>query len=251
MATTSPVAKYHLIEITLAARIRDGAYDADGLPGERELAAEFAVARVTIRNALQRLEDQGLVMRRERSGTTAISGRGNAQARRLLRDHVDKFLDRGRKDTRKVLRLETVGATPAVADALRVPHGTRVLRIVRLRSNSGAPLTYTEAFVPQRLASSITRVALTRKAFMQVLEESGIRVGAAEQSFRAEGAPPVVADALAIPLNAPILKITRIVHDEDGAPIQLLLGWYRGDRFEVRMQMSRKEDVTKVWVEHH
>ena len=59
MATSSPIAKYHLVEATLAARICDGAYDEADLPGERELAADFGVARVTVRNALRRLETKG------------------------------------------------------------------------------------------------------------------------------------------------------------------------------------------------
>ena len=98
MSIQIPISKHHLIEVTLAARIREGTYDNDGLPGERELAAEFQVARVTIRKALENLDGQGLVMRRERKGTVAISGLGAAVQPKLLRYDLDRFLDRGRSD---------------------------------------------------------------------------------------------------------------------------------------------------------
>lgn len=248
MASTSPVARYHLIEMTLAARIREGTYDERGLPAERELAREFQAARVTIRTALGRLEDQGLVVRSARKGTVAVSGRTAAPKRRLLRDHVDKFLDRGRDDKRKVLKFGLVPATPLVAQALQLEPGELVLGVVRVRFDPVSPLTYTEVFAPRQLAPAIGRAALERHAFVELLEKAGVKIGTAQQSIGSEGAPLAVSRALAIPLHSPVLKLTRVLHDPGGTPLQLLLGWYRADRFEIRMQMSRAEDATRVWV---
>lgn len=250
MESSSGVAKYHLVALVLAARIREGTYDDAGLPGERDLAREFGVARVTVRNALRSLDDDGLVARRERRGTVAISGRGTAPRRRVLRDHLDKFLDRGRQDVRKVLRFEFVAATPAISEALRVPVGDRVLRVVRVRSSEGSPLTYTDVFVPGHFATGITRSALNRKSFLKTLEESGVKIGVAEQIARAAAAPPDASIALGIPLHAPVLALKRIIRDQNGTPVQLFYGWYRAERFEVHMQLSSMEDAAKVSVEH-
>lgn len=248
MASTSPVARYHVIEMTLASRIRDGTYDAAGLPGERVLAQEFGAARVTIRSALRRLEDAGLVVRSERRGTLATSGQG-AQQRLLLREHVDGFLDRGRPDRRKVLAFGLVAASPFVASQLRLREGEKVLRVLRLRSDDRGPLTYTEAHVPRGIAHALTRAQLERKAFVQLLEDHGVQFGLAEQSATAGSAGYDVAQALGVPLGAPVLELTRVLHDQAGTPLQLLHGWYRADRFEVRMQLSPTEDATRVWIE--
>jgi GntR family transcriptional regulator len=248
MAQANPVARYHVIEMALAARIREGVYDAAGLPGERALAEEFGAARVTIRSALRRLQDQGLVLRNERRGTVAVSG--NAAARpRLLREHVDKFLDRGRADKRKVLGFGLVAASPMVAGALRVAPGDKVLRVVRVRADAAGPLTYTEAHVPRSIAHAVTRASLERKAFVQLLEDHGIRIGRADQAARAEAAGYDAAKALGIALGAPVLKLTRVLHDAAGTPLQLLACWYRADRFQLRMELSRDEDATKVWMD--
>jgi GntR family transcriptional regulator len=248
MAQANPIARYHVIEMALAARIREGVYDATGLPGERALAEEFQAARVTIRSALRRLQDQGLVLRNERRGTMAVSGDSPARPR-LLREHVDKFLDRGRIDKRKVIGFGVVAASPLVAEALRVAPGDKVLRVLRVRSDASGPLTYTEAHVPQGIAHAVTRASLERKAFVQLLEDHGIRLGRADQSFLAEAADYEAARALGIPLGAPILKLSRVLHDAAGAPVQLLTGWYRADRFQLRMELSRDEDATKVWMD--
>ena len=80
------------------------------------------------------------------------------------------------------------------------------------------------------------------------MEEAGIKIGAARQIVRAERASAEVAAALNLNVHEPILKIERIVEDVSGTPVQLLLGWYRADRFEIGMQLSRSEDLTRVWV---
>jgi GntR family transcriptional regulator len=250
MDSSSRLEKYRLIAITLAARIRKGAYDDAGLPGERDLAREFGVARVTIRNALRSLDDDGLVVRRERRGTMATSDRGAIPRRRVLRGHVDKFLDRGRKDVRKVLRFEWVVATPSISEALGLSVGDRVLRVLRVRSSEGTPLTYTEVLVPGRFTSGITRSALSRKSFLQTLEESGVKIGVAEQIASAVAAPLEASIALCIPLHAPVLLLKRIIYDQNGERVQLFYGWYRAERFEVRMRLSSVEDATEVSVEH-
>ena len=101
--------------------------------------------------------------------------------------------------------------------------------------------------MPERIAPNITRAALNRKAFVQVLEDSGIKIGTAEQSISSEGASPTVSAALRVPLHSPVLEVTRVIHGSDGTPVQLLLNW----RFEFRIRISRAEDATKVWVEYH
>lgn len=244
---SSPVAKYHRVEVMLAERIRSGAYPDGALPAERVLALEFAVARVTVRHALRRLEDQGLVTRHERRGTAAVTAERGA-TRRLLREHVDQFLDRGRADQRKVLRFGSVDASAVVAEALGITAGEPVLRVVRLRSRAGSPLTYTESFIPRQLAHVLDRARLSRQPLIKALEEGGVKVGGAQQSVRAERCPAHIAAALSVPEHEPVLRLERVVSDEAGKPVQLLLGWYRADCFEIRMEISRAEDRTRVWV---
>jgi len=244
----TPLPKYHRIELELATRIREGLYDNTGLPGERELALEFRAARVTIRSALRRLEDQGVVIRLQRHGTLVADAKGVTPARQMPREHVDAFLGRGRKGRRKVLYFGLVRAPSHVAKALRINHQEDVLRVVRLRLDAIGPMTYTEAYVPRDLAWGITHTALERKALVQLLEETGARITVAEQTIRADGAPLSASRALEVALHSPILKLTRLLRDHNGREVQWMEGWYRADRFELRMQMSRLEDATRAWV---
>lgn len=250
MSTAAPLLpKFHRVELALATRIREGFYDNTGLPGERHLAEEFQVARVTIRRALQRLQDQGIVVRLERQGTLVAAGKGGMPAPRMVREYVDAFLDRGRKGKSKVLHFGFVPASREVAQALTLSQGEDVLRVVRLRSDADGPLYCTEVYVPRHIAPSVSRSALERKEFVQQLEEAGWKIGSAEQSAEAEGAPLAASESLGIPLQTPILKLTRVLRDPAGVPLQLLFGWFRANHFAIRMQLSRTQDATKVWID--
>lgn len=248
MTDKSPIAKYHRVEMALAERIRNGVYAEGALPAERRLAEEFGVARVTIRHALRRLDDQGLVTRKERRGTTAAVDLEGSATRRLLREHVDQFLDRGRHDHRKVLQFGFRTATHHVVESLGLHPGEKILLVKRLRSRDGVPLTYTESAIPKHLAHLVDRSRLARQALIQSLEDGGVKVGAADQAVRAERCPAHVADALGVAAGEPMLRLERVVFDDNGSPVQWLLGWYRADCFEVHMQISQSEDRTRVWM---
>jgi len=240
--------KYRQISQILAQRILGGEYDESGLPGERDLAAEFRVARVTVRSALQMLEDTGLVTRRARRGTLPISAAGAPPRRRLLRELVDQFLDRGRADRRRVLSFRFVNAGKEVAQALALDVGERVLRVARVRSSGSQPLTFTEVFVPESIGVQVTRAALEKKSFVSVLEDLGVEVGDAEQIITAQAAPAEIAKALGVETGAPVLRLERLLYDASDAPVQWLHGWYRADQFDIAMRMSRRDDMTRVWV---
>jgi GntR family transcriptional regulator len=245
----SPIAKYHRVEVVLAERIRSGFYANGAMPSERSLAEEFTVARVTIRHALRRLEEQGLVSRQQRQGTLVIPKPGAPPRTRLLREHIDQFLDSGTLNQYRVLRFESAAATLRVAEALGVQAGDAVLRVLRVRSRAGSSLTYTESFIPGCLAHTISRASLAKAAVIQLLENAGVKVGAANQSIRAERCPEDVAAALGVRAHEPVFRLERIVFDETGAPVHFLVGWYRADCFEIQMQMSRGEDLTRVWMQ--
>jgi GntR family transcriptional regulator len=247
----SPISKYHRVEVALAQRIRSGYYADGSMPAERSLAEEFMVARVTIRHALRRLEERGLVSRQQRQGTLVVQKPGAPPRRRLLRAHIDQFLDSGTPHQHTVLRFGFVPAAFQVAEALDVGAGEAVLRVLRVRRRSGLALTYTESFIPGRLAQSITRASLAKTAVIQALENTGVKIGAANQSIRAERCPEEVAAALGVQAHEPVFRLERIVFDDTGVPVHFLIGWYRADCFEIQMRMSRGEDLTRVWMQTH
>lgn len=245
-----PLPRYHQVQLALRQRILDGVYDGlMPMPGERELAAEFVVGRVTVRAALAALEKQGLVARRQGKGTFPLVP-VSRQGRQELRDGLLKNLvSMGLRTRVTVLELATQRAGEDVAKQLRLEVGAMIIKAVRVRSFKGEPIMYTEVYVPAVLGVVLTRKDLMNKPMLVLLEESGQRVDSAEQTLTARSAEPRVALALKVPLGAALLSVSRVACDHAGKPVQYLLGHYRPDHYEYRMQLSRVGERAGIWVE--
>ena len=253
MSSTLPLPKYHRIYLVLREQLVDGRFNG-GMPGEFALMQQFGVARVTVRRALAQLAGEGLITRRPGRGTHPVERVAGAATRPaasrtgltgLLENIVSVSLD-----TRvKVLALDTVAASTAVAAALGLAPGERVQKAVRVRSTREGPLSHITTWVPAAVARPFGRRELARKPILLLLEEAGVKVGRAEQSMSARLADAEVADHLKVAVGSALLAVRRVVFDEQERPVQWLHGLYRPDRYEYQLQLSRVGAIdAKVWV---
>ena len=82
-----------------------------------------------------------------------------------------------------------------------------------------------------------------------LLEESGVKVGRAQQTISAKLADVLVARHLDVAVGSALLAVRRLIYDDQERPIQWLHGLYRPDRYEYEMQLSRVGSIdAKVWV---
>jgi GntR family transcriptional regulator len=251
MAEALPLPKYHQIYLVLREQLHEGRF-ANGLPGELALMRQFGVARVTVRRALQVLAGEGLIARERGRGTRPVEPAQSAQPR-LKTTHLTGLLENlvatSLNTTVRVLEVSILGATAEVAQALQVPPGEEVQKAVRVRSTREGPLSHITTWVPGHLARNFGKRELAKKPILMLLEESGVRVGGAHQTISARLADAQVAGHLGIAVGSALLAVRRLIHDEQGRPVQWLHGLYRPDRYEYQMQLSRVGEVAaRVWV---
>jgi GntR family transcriptional regulator len=258
MAEVLPLPKYHQIYLVLREQLHEGHF-AQGLPGELALMRQFGVARVTVRRALQELAGEGLISRERGRGTRPVApgdvpdrraGRARTKTTRLT-GLLENLVSTSLNTTVRVLEVSNVAATIEVAQALQLAHGADVQKAVRVRSTRDGPLSHITTWVPGDLACHFGRRELAKKPILMLLEESGVRVGGARQTISARLADAQVALHLGIAVGSALLAVRRLIHDEQGRPVQWLHGLYRPDRYEYQMQLSRIGDIdAKVWVSH-
>lgn len=256
MADTLPLPKYHQIYLVLREQLHEGRF-LQGVPGELALMRQFGVARVTVRRALQELAGEGLIARERGRGTRALAV-GGAPAQRprasglkttRLTGLLENLVSTSLNTTVRVLEVAQVTATAEVAQALRLAPGDAVQKAVRVRSTREGPLSHITTWVPGALAASFGKRELARKPILMLLEEAGVRVGGAQQTISARLADAQVAGHLQVAVGSALLAVRRLIHDEQGRPVQWLHGLYRPDRYEYQMQLSRVGDIdAKVWV---
>ena len=256
MNAVMPLPKYHQVYLLLREQLQEGRFAA-GLPGELALMRQFGVARVTVRRALAQLASEGLIAREPGRGTRALTseetkssegGEGGGQKAHLT-GLLENLVSMGLKTSVKVLDLAIIPATLPVAQALSLPVGTQVQKAVRVRSTSEGPLSHITTYVPQALAQGFGRKELARKPILLLLEESGVRVGRAQQTISARLADAEVAKHLDVSVGTALLAVRRLIYDADDRPVQWLHCLYRPDRYQYQMELSRVGSIdAKVWV---
>jgi len=256
MPDTLPLPKYHQIYLVLREQLQEGRF-AQGLPGELALMQQFGVARVTVRRALQELAGEGLIARERGRGTRPLgAARGSADERKAapqvnttrLTGLLENLVSTSLNTTVRVLEVTSMAAHGEVAQALQLADGASVQKAVRVRSTREGPLSHITTWVPGDLAHFGKR-ELAKKPILVLLEEAGVRVGGARQTISARLADGQVASHLGIAVGSALLAVRRLIHDENGRPVQWLHGLYRPDRYEYQMQLSRVGDIdAKVWV---
>ncbi|MEI9992526.1 MAG: GntR family transcriptional regulator [Rhizomicrobium sp.] len=230
---------YHQIFMQLREEITSGERaHGSRMPTEQELAASYGVSRITARRALAELADANLVARQRRVGTTVIFETPVRPFQGNLDTALESLLNFGRSTQVRLLELETVPARPPISDALQVAPETPVVRVVRVRWLEDKPLGYFISFIPASLGVSLTRTALKTTPMLQLIEEAGVRIGAATQTISATLADSVLSAALGVDIGSPILRVSRTVFDKDGRPVQHILAQFRHDRYQIKLDLN-------------
>ncbi len=238
--------KARRIYLMLRERIASGDLPAgQRLPSEPALAAEQGVARVTLRRALDRLAEEGLVSRRVGAGTFVTDGMLSPVIAADLADVFSQLKTMGQTTGVRLLAFAYGPAPEAVAQALGLGSGARTQRSVRVRLIDDQPFSYLTTHVPERIGLTYDEADLGSTPLLQLLERSGIVAGRASQALSATLAGPDVADALKLEIGAPLLSLTRTVHDPAGAGVEHLHALYRPDRFAFHLDLMRSGDLRR------
>lgn len=230
---------YHQIFLQLREEITGGQRALGSrMPTEQELALQYSVSRITARRALDELAQNGLVERKRRVGTTVIFTPPVAPIEGSMDRALEGLLNFGRSTQVRLLELETIPAPAPIAEALAVPVGSPVVRVVRVRLLDGRPLGHFVSFIPAGLGVKLTRSALRSTPMLSLIEQAGIQVGAANQTISATLADLTLSSTLDVDIGSPILRVSRTVFDADQRPVQHLLAQFRPDRYQIKLDLS-------------
>ena len=242
------IPRYYQVYTAIRQRIRDGEWSPETpMPTEEELAASYSVSRVTVRKALSMLEEEKLVLRQQGRGTFALP-LPRRQNRANFSGLLENVRDFERKTKVRVVFFGKVALPEEVARLLACPPAARGLKIVRVRSDSQSPFSHTPCYLPEPEADLVTEVSLGNRTVIAVLGAAGVSATSAEQRLSATAADVEVAKLLKIDVGAPLISMARIVRNEDDRPVEYIEAFYRPDKFEYRVNLSRnKERAAPRW----
>jgi GntR family transcriptional regulator len=225
---TSFVPRYYEIEQSL--RERAAALEPHSpLPSEAQLCERFGVSRMTARAAVQRLVQDGLVYRVPGRGTFVAAPRANRTAGHIL-SFSDEMRRKGRVPSSRVIERRKRRATDDEERRLGV-RDVVVLR--RLRLADGKPLALERAVFPGARVSEVLDGDLEHRSLFEALVNAELVPTSGKAALAAEAATAEDARLLRVRKGAPLLVERRLIHDQDGRPLEWTESRYVGSRYGI------------------
>jgi GntR family transcriptional regulator len=205
------------------------------LPNEQRLCDRFNVSRVTVREAVRGLIEDGYVVRRQGSGTYVTR-------RPLLRNSLDENFSyteyiegSGLKPGRKVLVAKTTSADRETAEALGLDVGAAVVEVRRIRTADRRPVIYSVDVLPGDLADPVDDHDALRGSLYRLLTAAGHPVVHGEAMVVPTVADRDVAGLLDVVPGTPLQHLRQTDYDVDGRAVMRSLEWHAPSVIELRV----------------
>jgi DNA-binding GntR family transcriptional regulator len=248
VATTAEAAKPQRIPryLQLAGELREAIMKGEfaggrQFPTETVLCRQYDVSRYTIREALRRLEAEGLIQRRRGSGTTVqpAAARGGALHQPL--SNVGELLQYA-QGSAVSYTFEGRGSLPeeiAVQLAEPTQGEWTAFRGVRRHAGEVLPIAVTDAYFHERLGDAVAALDLgAGTLFSQIEQLTGSPIAKVTQDIQAIAADAAIADALEVEPASPVLRILRCYYDRKGRIFEISVSHHPGDRFAYAMHID-------------
>ncbi|HEL0799815.1 TPA: GntR family transcriptional regulator, partial [Streptococcus equi subsp. zooepidemicus] len=200
------------------------------LPSERDLAEHFEVSRMTLRQAITLLVEEGILERRVGSGTYVASHRVQERMRGTT-SFTEIVNSQGRKPSSKLISYQRQLASDTEINQLHLEESDYVIRMERIRYADKVPLVYEVASIPEKFIKNVKKTDITEH-FFQTLTSNGYEIGKSQQTIYAKIASERVASYLEVAKGHAILALTQVSFFTDGRPFEYVRSQYVGDRFE-------------------
>jgi GntR family transcriptional regulator len=228
--------RYVVIEEHLR-KLIDAGSPGDLLPSDSELCDRFGVSRMTARQAVLRLVNEGAIYRVSGSGSF-IADRHMHRGMNRLRSFTEDMEARGRVVSSKVLSAGQRPGTPEELQALHLAPGDRVVAVTRVRLADDVPLALERAVLPPGLAQ-ILQADLATTSMHALVRELGREPTTAHGALTAATASPLEAELLGVKVGAGLLVERRTILDQQGAPMERTETSYVGERYVFDVVLER------------
>ncbi|AQP54767.1 GntR family transcriptional regulator [Vagococcus penaei] len=207
----------------------------DRLPSERELSETFNVSRMTLRQAIQTLADEGILERKVGSGTYVA--RKKVQETMLgTTSFSDIVRSQGSVPSSKTLSYFVTKPSSSEMEQLNLAEDTTIIKMERIRYADDVPICFEVASIPYDLISSYDKQEVTKSLYHVLAEKEHKKIGKSAQTISALVASERIADYLDIKKGDAVLRLRQVSYFEDDTPFEYVRSVYVGERFEFYLE---------------
>lgn len=237
---SSPTPLYEQIKAILRSRVLDGTYKPhEQLPSESEMMTAFNVSRITVRQALNDLQNEGLVFRIHGKGTFVSKPKAFQDLGRL-QGFGEAMRKMGYETFARVVSMRTVVPSAQVQERLHLSKRAKVTELQRIRFLNREPISLDVTYLPADIGARLAKEDLASRDVFVILENDyGMSLGHADLQIGSTLADERLAGQLQVEEGSPVLVIERTTHTTDGKPIDYEHLYYRGDAFQYKVRVDR------------
>ncbi len=217
--------------------IRNDEFPEGRIPSETELADMLGVSRTTIRDALRRLELEGVITRRQGSGTYV--NQPGLQIRTRLEEmwsYETVLRAHGYTPSTEILSATTAPATAEAAAELGLSPGALLLIVRKLFREDERPVILTENQIPAALlAHDVSPADLRQPVYAFLWDHCHQELGYYLSDIVPIVADPALAATLAVRAGTPLISFSEIGYNEDNEPILKAYSYFRDDLLRLRL----------------
>ncbi len=244
----SPVPYYYQLEQLLREKIENGEWKpGDVLPSEAELCSTFRVSRTVVRQALNKLCQDGIVYKEKGRGTFVAKPKLQEKFIQRTYGFYQEMKEKGLEVESKILEHELIEPPTRIRTLWKLREGQKVVKTSRLRSVNKELIMFTTTYVRSDLCSGLEKEDLTNRSLYQLLwDKYGLKISYGHRTLEAVAASKYEADMLKVPRRSPLVYLESISYLEDGTPIEYFEAWHRGDRCKFAIELVPAGEMKKV-----
>lgn len=246
-----PEPLYLQLHDTLLRMIEKGEYAThERLPSERELSRRFGVSRITVRQAIADLAQEGRVYSKVGKGTY-VSDPLTRKPLGSLFGFSESVQRLGRTPSSVILEAGITRASDPIASCLQVEPGMEIVRLYRLRRADGVPMVLEATHLPHAACPGILQRMADDVSLYAVLEQAyGVRMASAEVTMGAGLADESEARYLGLSQPTAVLRMEQTSFVGDGQPLEFTRSTYRGEGYRFYATLYRSQRPFWHPVEH-
>lgn len=213
------------------------------LPSERDFVRELGVSRITVRQALRELVQQGYLYTVPGKGFF-VSDRHGIHDLMALQSFTALMSARGVTPSSRVLEARLVPAPAALARQLQVAPGTELVSLVRLRLGDDLPMSVQQSWLPHlRCPGLLERDLTTMSLYTELRECYDVMLSRAQTTISARLATAQECTWLEMRHPSAVLIIDQVTYDADGRPVELLFSQHHPDRYPLSLTQGWGESA--------
>ncbi|HEU5383453.1 MAG TPA: GntR family transcriptional regulator [Ktedonobacteraceae bacterium] len=238
----SPLPRYYQLKEIMREKISTGEWKpGDLIPSERELGEQYGISRMTARQAITELVNEGLFYREQGKGTFVSRHKITQQLIRLT-GFTEDIKARGQRPGSKVVSAQMVPADETIAERLHIKPGLLVFRLQRLRLADEEPLAIEISHLSFIGCEKLLAEDLEQNSLYRLLENKyGLPLLEAEQEIEAGLMSPDEAQLLKVHTGSAALFIRRTTYTERDQPVEYAKSIYCGNKYIFFTQMKREQ----------